>query len=75
MNDLNKNELSEALRAINSLLKKCEKAQEKFVPGTSQHSLLKNRINALRISVHLISKALEEHKDSEVSEYSTAHIS
>jgi len=58
--DLSSNELSEALRAINSLLSKCEKVREKLAPGTSQYTLLKNRINALRISSFLISKALDE---------------
>jgi len=60
MDDRTKVELTEALRAINSLLNKCEKVQVKFLPGTSQHTLLKNRINALRISVALITKAIEE---------------
>lgn len=60
MNEPTKNELVEALRAINSLLGKCEKVQVKFLPGTSQHTLLKNRINALRISSLLITKAIEE---------------
>jgi len=32
--DLTKEELSEALRAINSLLGKCEKVQEKLSAGT-----------------------------------------
>lgn len=60
MADLSSNELSEALRAINSLLSKCEKVREKLAPGTSQYTLLKNRINALHISSFLISKALDE---------------
>jgi hypothetical protein len=60
MNEPTTNELIEALRAINSLLSKCEKVQVKFLPGTSQHTLLRNRINALRISSSLITKAIEE---------------
>ena len=60
MGDLTKEELSEALQAINSLLSKCEKVQDKFEPGNSQHTLLKHRINALRISSDLITKALDE---------------
>lgn len=55
-----KEDLNEALRVITSLLSKCEKAQEKFSPGTSQWTLLKNRIKALRISSSLITMALEE---------------
>jgi hypothetical protein len=60
MDNYTKNELEEALRAISSLLSKCEKAQEKLSKGTSQWTLLKNRINALNISLLLITKALEE---------------
>ena len=62
LNDLSEEQLKEALRAITSLLNKCEKAQLRFVPGTSQHTLLKNRINALRLSSELITKAIEEQK-------------
>jgi len=46
--------LTQALRSINSLLEKCEKVQRKFQAGTSQHTLLKNRISALRIASALI---------------------
>jgi hypothetical protein len=60
MDNYSKEELEEALRAITSLISKCEKAQEKLTQGTSQWTLLKNRIKALRISSTLISKALEE---------------
>lgn len=58
INELSQEELQEALRAIDSLLRKCEKAQEKLIPGRSQHSLMKNRIKALQISSGLISEAL-----------------
>lgn len=60
MDNYTKKELEEALRAISSLISKCEKAQEKLAQGTSQWSLLKNRIKALHISSSLIKKALEE---------------
>lgn len=58
-----KAELTEALRAINSLLSKCEKVLPKLQQGSSQHTLLKNRIQALRISSALISQAIEESKE------------
>lgn len=51
-------ELTEALRAINSIIHKCEKAQEKFAEGISQHTLLKNRLQAMYISKALIKEAL-----------------
>ena len=59
-NEFTQEELQEALRAIDSLLSKCEKAQENLIPGKSQHSLMKNRIKALRISSELIAKALSQ---------------
>lgn len=59
MKDYTMEELEEALRAISSLISKCEKAQEKLVQGTSQWTLLKNRLKALRIASALITKSLE----------------
>ena len=53
-------ELTEALRAINSIIHKCEKAQEKFPEGKSQHTLLKNRLKAMYISKALITEALSK---------------
>lgn len=47
-------ELEEALRIVSSAISRCEKIQPKFVEGTSQHTLLKNRIKALYISKSLI---------------------
>lgn len=47
-------ELSEALRVVSSTITNCEKAQLKFTEGTSQHSLLKNRLKALYISKSLL---------------------
>lgn len=53
-----KEELTEALRAIDSIIHKCEKAQEKFPEGNSHHTLLKNRLKAMYISKALIADAL-----------------
>ena len=47
-------ELKEARRVICSTISNCEKMQPKFNEGTSQHTLLKNRIKALYISKSLI---------------------
>ena len=49
-----KEELLEALRVVSSTISKCEKAQLKFAEGTSQYSLLKNRIKAMYISKALL---------------------
>jgi molybdopterin-binding protein len=46
--------LAEALRVVSSTISKCEKIQLKFAEGTSQHTLLKNRIIAMYISKSLI---------------------
>jgi DNA-binding XRE family transcriptional regulator len=47
-------ELAEVLGVVASTISKCEKMQPKFAEGTSQHTLLKNRIKALYISKALI---------------------
>lgn len=39
---------------ISSMLRNCENAQSKFVKGSSQHSLLVHRIEALHIAEALI---------------------
>jgi hypothetical protein len=54
MSDFNKKDLEDALRAVNSIISKCEKAQEKFQEGNSQHTLLKNRLKAMYISKSLL---------------------
>lgn len=60
MQDYTKEELTEALRAINSVIHKCEKAQEKFPEGNSHHTLLRNRLKAMYISKDLITEALSK---------------
>jgi hypothetical protein len=46
--------LQEALRAFASMISRTEKSQAKFSPGTSQHTLQRNRLKALRIAEALI---------------------
>jgi hypothetical protein len=41
-------ELEKALEIVTSVINRCKKAQSKFTEGTSQHTLLKNRIKALQ---------------------------
>ncbi len=67
MGNFTKEDLEEALRAISSMISKTEKAKEKFAQNTSQHTLQKNRLNALNIASSLISKELAE---SNVLDYS-----
>lgn len=60
MESYTQEELAEALRAINSIIHKCEKAQEKFPEGNTHHTLLRNRLRAMYISKALITAALSE---------------
>jgi hypothetical protein len=53
-------DLKEALIAISSMIHKIRKAQEHFAKGTSQHTLAKNRLKALRIASTLITKSLKK---------------
>lgn len=53
--DFSTRELEKAISLLSSTITNCEKMLHKFAEGTSQHSLLKNRIKALYISKELIS--------------------
>lgn len=53
-----KEDLEEALGAIESTISKCEKVQPKLRQGTAQHTLLVRRIRALNIASSLIKKEL-----------------
>jgi len=59
MEQFTREELLEALRAIDSTIKKCEKVQPKLKEGTAQHTLLVRRIRALRIAAELIRRESE----------------
>lgn len=56
MKKYTREELSEALMVVSSTIHNCEKMQPKFACGTSQQTLLKNRIKALYISKLLITE-------------------
>ncbi len=49
-------ELENALQVVSSAISRCEKAWPKFAEGTSQHTLLKNRIKALTIAKFLLTQ-------------------
>ncbi|MET4081536.1 hypothetical protein ABIB40_001485 [Pedobacter sp. UYP30] len=53
-----KRDLDKATIVIKSLLNKCEKSLQKLTNGTSQHTLLINRIEALKIALTLIEKEI-----------------
>lgn len=57
-------ELHAALQAIDSTIRKCEKAQPKLKAGTSQHTLLVRRIKALQIASALIGREMDSLRNS-----------
>lgn len=63
-------ELTDALRAIDSIIHKCEKAQDKFPEGKAQHTLLRNRLKAMYISKALITEELSKATPSSVPQTS-----
>jgi len=58
MNDLTNQDMEEAVKIIASMIRRSEKAQEKFEQGTSQYTLQKNRIHALYVALSLIKKEI-----------------
>jgi hypothetical protein len=55
-----RDELSEAIRAIESTIGKCEKALAKLREGSPQQTLTVRRIAAFKIAVELIKREMEE---------------
>lgn len=60
MDNYTKEELIEVLREVSSTINNCEKMHGKFVEGSSQYSLLRNRIKALYIAKLLIVNELSK---------------
>jgi hypothetical protein len=54
-----RDDLQEALRAFALMISRTEKSQANFSPGTSQHTLQRNRLKALRIAETLIKQGLD----------------
>lgn len=54
-----KDELEAALRAFTGMTKQSEKMQAQFAPGTSQHSLQRNRLRSFRAAAERISAELK----------------
>lgn len=51
-------DLQEALRVFASVATRAGKAQSKFTPGTSQHTLQRNRLRALQVAEALVNAEL-----------------
>lgn len=58
VDELTRDDLEEALRAIASTIRKCEKVEPKLARGSSQHTLLTRRIKALYVASALIEREL-----------------
>jgi rifampin ADP-ribosylating transferase len=55
-------DLAEALRALDSMIARTEKTEATFSPGTSQHSLQRNRLKALRVARAVVRSELSEQR-------------
>lgn len=53
-------DIQEYLRALAKMIDKTEKTQARFLPGTSQHTLQRNRLKALRVAEALIEAELDK---------------
>ena len=69
-----KTALKEALKEVASTILKCERAQLKFREGSSQYSLLRNRIKAMVLSKGLIEEALKSSDPDNTEEKDQAHL-
>lgn len=58
MSNFTKEEYNQSKNEIDKIIRNCEKILPKFQSGTSQHTLLINRINALTIGKTLIEMRL-----------------
>lgn len=54
MEQYTKKEIEYTLIILNKTIENCQKIQPKFLSGSSQYTLLENRIQALKISISLI---------------------
>lgn len=70
-------EIQSAIKVVTSTISKCQKMQPKFIEGSSQYSLMKNRIKALQISKCLLDNdgSILEYSKEELEEALTPVIS
>lgn len=59
MGGYSKEELEKALETIASVIRKIEKANSHFRPGTPQHTLATHRLKAFKIASDFIEKSLK----------------
>ena len=58
MDGYTREELDEALTAVQAIIHKCEAARKKFPRGTAHHTLLERRLRAMYLSRALICREL-----------------
>lgn len=58
MRNMTKEQLESAHKEIVAIIRKCEHMEGKFAAGTSQHTLLKNRLFSMRMAKQLIEEKL-----------------
>lgn len=63
MNDSSKAELEEGIKAMESLIHKCENAQKSITQGTSQWTTLSRRLRAFQLAHRILSEKLAEIKN------------
>jgi hypothetical protein len=56
---MKRDDLQEAVKAFADMVSRTEKSRTKFLPGTSQHTLQRNRLRALRIAEALTKLELD----------------
>ena len=66
MKEYTNKQIEDTLNVIESTIRNCEKMQPKFKEGTSQLSLLRNRIKALYISQALIKNQKHNYTQEEL---------
>lgn len=72
MDGYTREELDEALTAVQSIIHKCEAAQKKFPRGTAHHTLLERRLRAMYLILVIcfpmvtVSRRLLEERDTRV---------
>lgn len=59
MKEITQEDDAAAVQTINSLIARCERIFPQFADGTSQHTLLVNRLSALRVGQALMTRSDE----------------
>lgn len=62
------NDLAQALKVIKSTIRTCEKIKPKFLEGSPQNTLLRNRLKSLDLSSDLITCVAEQKETGSYSE-------